>query len=112
MTYVRRTRPKVIPVDVESEVNGNSVEVVYPEDLRKEERVKQFVKRHPTQDLGWCFARYNEDKEMLTIASPPDYSQTPEIPGQFLEIHGKPNIHSLLHFIKRILYPNQDRERG
>lgn len=106
MTYIRRTRSKVVPVEVESEINGNMADS-YPE---KEERVKQFVKRHPTQDLGWCFARYNEETERLTIASPPDYSQTPEIPGQFLDIIGKPNLHSLLHFIKRILYPNQERE--
>jgi hypothetical protein len=108
MTYIRRTRSKVAPVDSDSEINGNRVEAFPPPE--QEERVKQFVKRHPTQDLGWCFARYNEESERLTIASPPDYSQTPEIPGQFLEIQGKPNIHSLLHFIKRVLYPNQERE--
>lgn len=109
MTYAKRTRQKFKESDqYESEVNGNAVQVeVEAGDSVPQDRVRQFVKRHPTQDLGWCFARYNEDREILMIASPPDYSQSPEIPGQFMEIHGKPNLHSLLHFVRRILYPQE-----
>jgi hypothetical protein len=107
MTYVKRTRQKFKESDqYEGEANGNAVVEVEGQEAAPE-RVRQFVKRHPTQDLGWCFARYNEDTEILMIASPPEYSQTPEIPGIFLEIQGKPNLHSLLHFVRRILYPQE-----
>lgn len=111
MAHIRRTRPELRsrfqpPTEEEREINGN-----YEDEADRKEDTRPFIKRNPTADLGTCFAKYDIEKEALIIASPPDH-MAPPIPGGFVVVQGTPNLHSLMHFVRRVLYPNNQQDRS
>jgi|WetSurSiteA1Bulk_404760.scaffolds.fasta_scaffold18833_2 hypothetical protein len=103
MTYAHR-RKTLHRDSSDAPLNPEDVEVVVNEE-EAAPKPREFVKRRNTADLGWCFARYDSDTEMLTIVSPGDYSSSPAVPPAIVQIAGKPNLHSLMHFVRNSLYP-------
>lgn len=111
MAHIRRTRPELRsrfqpPTEEEREINGN-----YDEEADRKEDTRPFIKRNPTADLGTCFAKYDIEKETLVIGSLSDYDM-PSLAGSFVVIQGTPNLHSLMHFVRRVLYPTNQQDRS